>query len=80
MNGVIIDLKGISRIFFVCHVAVSKRSQSWDIGGLEVRWVYFERKKLKQLVAMVRNQVVLKDPNMMLDGTKIVWSDVYESD
>ena len=70
MIGVIIDLQGISRISFVCHVAVSQRSQGWDIGDLEVRRVYFKKKKLEQLVVMVRDQVVLKDPNIMLDGTK----------
>ena len=26
------------------------------------------------VIIMIRNQVVLKDSNKMLDGTKIVWS------
>ena len=84
MVGDIIDLQGISRISFVCHVAVSQRSQNWDIGDLKVRRVYFTKKKLKQLVVMVRNQVVLKDPNIMLhvDGTKkncVKLNNMYES-
>ena len=44
MIGVIIDLQGISRISFVCHVAVSQRSQNWDIGDLKVRRIYFAKK------------------------------------
>ena len=45
MVGDIIDLQGISRISFVCRVAVSQRSQDWDVGDLEVRRVYFEKNK-----------------------------------
>ena len=36
----------------------------WKLGG------FILKKKLEQLVVMVRDQVVLKDPNIMLDGTK----------
>ena len=45
MIRVTIDLQGISRVSFVCHVAVSQRSQDWDIGDLKVRRVYFTKKK-----------------------------------
>ena len=71
MIGVIIDLQGISRISFVCHVAVSQRKIEtlviWKLGE-------FSLQKTKTTGCYDWEPVFLKDPNMMLDGTKIVWS------
>ena len=69
MIGVIIDLQGISRISFVCHVAVSQRSQNWDIGDLKVRRVCFTKRKT-ETGCYGWEPGCIKDPNIMLDGTK----------